>query len=170
MGDEILVRKLNKERRWSVIMATFFSALGPVTFGYCMGYSSAATTQLQMGPGKNINSTQLLLDEDQITWFGSLLNIGAMLGGPLQGFLVDLLGRKVALIMSSIPFCSGFFLIGFGNTPTMLISGRFLSGLGVGMASMNVPWNLSFSYPEPARHFGLSLALGIPEILANFIG
>lgn len=62
-----------------------------------------------------------------------------MIGGPLQGFLIDLLGRKIALILTSIPFCSGYLLIGFGGSALMLNSGRFMSGLGVGMASLNVP-------------------------------
>lgn len=50
-------------------MATFIAALGPVTFGYCMGYSSAATTELKWTKDK-INSTELYLREDEITWFG----------------------------------------------------------------------------------------------------
>ncbi|EDO32615.1 predicted protein [Nematostella vectensis] len=119
-------------------MATFIAALGPLSFGYCMGYSSAATTQLE-----NKNATDLYLNADEITWFGSLLNIGAMLGGPIQGFLIDLIGRKFALILTSVPFCSGWLLIGFGKNAAMLNAGRFMSGLGVGMASLNVPVYIS---------------------------
>jgi hypothetical protein len=58
-----------KERQWSVIMATFVAALGPLTFGYCMGYSSAATTQLERTE-ENMNSTELFLSPEEITWFG----------------------------------------------------------------------------------------------------
>jgi len=74
MTEEKLVKTRNKERRWSVILATFCAALGPVTFGYCMGYSSAATTELRRPPGYNASATgepkKLFLTEDEITWFG----------------------------------------------------------------------------------------------------
>lgn len=61
--------KEGKERKWSVIMATFVAALGPLTFGYCMGYSSAATTQLEINDD-NMNSTELHLTVREISWFG----------------------------------------------------------------------------------------------------
>ena len=54
----------SKERWWTVLVATLVAALGPVSFGYAMGYSSAAVTQL----GKP--NQDLHLDEDAITWFG----------------------------------------------------------------------------------------------------
>ena len=57
--------KENHERLWSVLIACFVAAFGPFSFGYGMGYSSAAVTQLS-----NVNSTDLYLDEEQITWFG----------------------------------------------------------------------------------------------------
>ena len=71
--------------------------------------------------------------------FQSLLNIGAMLGGPLGGWSIDFFGRKIALILTSIPFGAGWLLIGLGKNEGMLHAGRFFSGLGVGMASLNVP-------------------------------
>ena len=69
----------------------------------------------------------------------SLLNIGAMLGGPLGGWMIDFFGRKIALMLTSIPFSGGWLLIGFGKVEGLLYAGRFLSGLGVGMASLIVP-------------------------------
>ena len=52
------------DRSWTVLVATIVAALGSVSFGYAMGYSSAAVTQL----GKP--NQDLHLDEDAITWFG----------------------------------------------------------------------------------------------------
>ena len=57
-------RKKTKERLWSVLIACFVAAFGPFSFGYGMGYSSAAVTQLE-----NANATDLHLDKEGITWF-----------------------------------------------------------------------------------------------------
>lgn len=56
--------KKTKERLWSVLIACFVAAFGPFSFGYGMGYSSAAVTQLE-----NANATGLHLDKEGITWF-----------------------------------------------------------------------------------------------------
>lgn len=57
-------RKKEKERLWSVLIACFVAAFGPFSFGYGMGYSSAAVTQLEKA-----NATDLHLDKEGITWF-----------------------------------------------------------------------------------------------------
>ena len=62
-----------------------------------------------------------------------------MLGGPLAGWMIDFFGRKIALILAGFPFCIGWLLIGLGKNAPMLYSGRFISGLAVGMASLIVP-------------------------------
>ena len=58
-------REKHPMRLWSVLMATFVAALGPFSFGYGLGYSSAAVTELE-----NPDTNDLYLDADGITWFG----------------------------------------------------------------------------------------------------
>ena len=65
LGSDPPHKKKNNERLWSVVTASFVAALGSFSFGYGMGYSSAAVTQLS-----DKNTTDLYLDEDGITWFG----------------------------------------------------------------------------------------------------
>lgn len=69
----------------------------------------------------------------------SILNIGAMIGGPFGGWVIDFFGRKLALMITALPFSAGWLMIGFGSNEVWLHAGRFLSGLGVGMASLIVP-------------------------------
>ena len=61
--------KARPERLWSVVLATFIAAMGPLSFGYGMGYSSAAITQLDAATAPT-NSSELHLDVQGITWFG----------------------------------------------------------------------------------------------------
>ena len=49
-----------------MFLTTFTAALGPVCFGYAMGYASPATTDLQEGNGGQRN----VLSDELISWFG----------------------------------------------------------------------------------------------------
>ena len=54
-----------KDRIGRTILATFIAALGPLSFGYCLGYSSSALDDL-----KNASvSSAVRLTSDQGSWF-----------------------------------------------------------------------------------------------------
>ena len=53
--------------------------------------------------------------------------------------MIDFFGRKIALLLTALPFSVGWLMIGFGKVPGLLHSGRFFSGVGVGCASLIVP-------------------------------
>lgn len=165
LSDKPPQRK-SKERLWAVLIACSVAAFGPFSFGYCMGYSSAAVTQLG-----NPNRTDVLLDKNGIRLFGSILNIGAMIGGPLGGWVIDFFGRKLALMITALPFSAGWLMIGFGSNEVLLHAGRFLSGLGVGMASLIVPNYISETSPGRLRGaFGAFNQIGIVVgILSSYI-
>ena len=54
-----------KDKFWKVVLATFIAALGPLSFGYCLGYSSSALVDLQ---NKTLVAT-LRLTKEQGSWF-----------------------------------------------------------------------------------------------------
>lgn len=159
-------QKKGKERLWTVLIACSVAAFGPFSFGYCMGYSSAAVTQLE-----NPNRTDVYLDKNGIRLFGSILNIGAMIGGPFGGWVIDFFGRKLALMITALPFSAGWLMIGFGSNEVWLHAGRFLSGLGVGMASLIVPNYISETAPGRLRGaFGAFNQIGIVVgILSSYV-
>ena len=53
--------------------------------------------------------------------------------------MIDFFGRKIALMLTTLPFSVGWLMIGFGKVPALLHAGRFFSGVGVGCASLIVP-------------------------------
>ena len=53
--------------------------------------------------------------------------------------MIDFCGRKIALMLTALPFSAGWLMIGFGKVPALLHAGRFFSGVGVGCASLIVP-------------------------------
>ena len=62
-----------------------------------------------------------------------------MIGGICGGHVIDFVGRKFALMITALPFTTGWLTIGIGKSAVSLCIGRFLSGVGVGMASLCVP-------------------------------
>ncbi|XAR49083.1 hypothetical protein NMG60_11032140 [Bertholletia excelsa] len=75
----------------------------------------------------------------QFSVFGSILNIGAILGAIACGRITDLLGRKGAMRLSSFVCAVGWLAIYLAMGPGLLELGRFLTGFGIGIFSFAVP-------------------------------
>ena len=87
----------------------------------------------------------------------SLLNIGAMFGSPLGGWMIDKIGRKFTFMVTAAPFVAGWLLIALGKHEGMLYAGRLLTGVAAGLASVNVPVSIARVCAETRalRDFGL---------------
>ena len=62
--------------------------------------------------------------------------LGAILGSSLSSLSLNWGGRKFSIILSGVFFFSSFLLIGLANISSsvvMILAGRALSGLGVGL-------------------------------------
>lgn len=131
-------RYLNKVKNTKLFLATFAAVLGPLSFGFVLGYSSPAIPDLN-----NSDDPNLRLDKIEASWFGSIVTIGAAIGGVLGGWIVDKIGRKLSLMLCSLPFIFGFVIIISAQNVWMLYAGRFLNGLASGVTSLVVPeWDL----------------------------
>ena len=69
----------------------------------------------------------------------SLITLGAMFGSIIGGWAIDYFGRKGTIIMCSLPFELGWFLIAFAKNHEMLYAGRVISGVACGMITVAVP-------------------------------
>jgi len=79
-------------------------------------------------------------------------NIGAAISAILCGHLiVDRYGRKPALILGSMLFALGGFVQAGAITPLMLIIGRLIAGIGVGITSCAGPAYISEVAPASIR-------------------
>ncbi|XP_029776664.1 solute carrier family 2, facilitated glucose transporter member 8 isoform X2 [Suricata suricatta] len=126
-----------------VFLAAFAAALGPLTFGFALGYSSPAIPSLRRAAGQ-----ALRLDDDAASWFGAIVTLGAAAGGVLGGWLVDRAGRKLSLLLCTVPFVVGFAVITAAQNVWMLLGGRLLTGVACGIASLVAPVYISeIAYP-----------------------
>ncbi|XP_075903182.1 solute carrier family 2, facilitated glucose transporter member 8 [Nelusetta ayraudi] len=137
---------LSKVKNKKLYLATFASVLGPMSFGFVLGYSSPAIPELT-----SIDDPRLRLDGDQASWFGSIVTIGAALGGLLGGWMVEKIGRKLSLMFCSLPYVFGFTIIIAAQNVWMLYAGRMLTGLASGVTSLVVPLYISEMAHERVR-------------------
>ena len=114
----------------SMLLCTMFACLGALNFGYTIGYSSPAIpSMIKHG----------VLKEEDAGWFGSLVTVGALFGGPIGGWFIEKLGRKRTILISSLPFLFGYGSLVAAQSVSYLFAGRFLTGIGSGMVTVCVP-------------------------------
>ncbi|CDQ64612.1 unnamed protein product [Oncorhynchus mykiss] len=150
-GEDTRVRSeqdayLDKVKNGKLFLATLAAVLGPLSFGFVLGYSSPAIPELS-----TITDPRLRLDDDEASWFGSIVTIGAAIGGLLGGWMVDKIGRKLSLMFCSLPYIFGFTIVIAAQNVWMLYLGRVLTGLASGVTSLVVPLYISEIAHERVR-------------------
>lgn len=72
------------------------------------------------------------LTNDDVSWIGSISNIGALFGSLSLGYLISFIGCKRAIIFITIPEVIFWFLIYFGDHYYYILFARFFHGYSAG--------------------------------------
>ena len=81
----------------------------------------------------------------------SVVLIGAMAGALATGFLADRLGRRLTLLIAGIVFAAGALISAVAVNVGILIAGRTIVGVAIGIASVASPLYISEVAPAAIR-------------------
>lgn len=125
-----------------LVVLTMVSALGGFLFGYDTGVVSGAVIEIRK---------TFVLDSTWLEIIVSVTIAAAAISAFLSGFLCDWIGRRPTLILASLIFTVGAVVLGASVNTTMLVIGRIIVGVGIGMAAMAVPMYIAESAPANVR-------------------
>ncbi|KAJ1981603.1 hypothetical protein H4R35_000647 [Dimargaris xerosporica] len=126
-------------------LAASVAAVGGFLFGYDTGVISGI---LDMPNFKDYYDNPSSLERGTIV---SMLLLGCFVGSLLSGYSADKIGRKFSIMLASCVFILGAALQSGANGKVMLIFGRIIAGLGIGVLSMCVPLFQSELAPPAIR-------------------
>lgn len=128
-----------------VLGLTVIAGIGGLLFGYDTGVISGALLYIR-DDFEAVNQSSVL--QETIV---SMALLGAIIGAATGGWINDTHGRKTATLIADVIFALGSFVMAFAPNPYILIFGRLLVGLGVGIASVTAPMYIAEASPSEIR-------------------
>ncbi|KAG6908372.1 hypothetical protein DXG01_004870 [Tephrocybe rancida] len=155
--NELAVVAEGEERTtWFVWILVLCSTISGLLFGYDTGVISGALVSIgsDLGPAE--------LSNGQKEFITSSTTLGALLGGLVAGVLSDWTGRRIVLGIADVIFIGGAIGQAVCHTVWSMIGGRFLIGVGVGLAACIAP--LYIQELSPTRLRGRMVVLNVVMI------
>ncbi len=131
-----------------IYLAVAVASVGGMLFGYDTGWVSGAILFIHQ-------QFALTAGEESIVVSGAL--VGAMLSSVVGGASSDKFGRRHLLLVAAGICVLGPVTTALANNLLVLIIGRFITGIGIGLASFTTPLYISEIAPERDRGRMVSL-------------
>ncbi|KAF8153323.1 general substrate transporter [Crassisporium funariophilum] len=155
--NELAVVAEGEERTtWFVWVLVMCSTISGLLFGYDTGVISGALITIGSDLGPEV------LSNGQKELITSATTLGALLGGLVAGVLSDWTGRRPVLGIADIIFIGGALGQAVCHDVWSMIGGRFLIGVGVGLAACIAP--LYIQELSPTRQRGRMVVLNVVMI------
>ncbi|KAJ3093975.1 High-affinity glucose transporter rgt2 [Phlyctochytrium planicorne] len=168
-------------------IVAFAAGMGGLLFGYEIGVIGQVlgfpNFKHDYGTTDKINGTQLLDDgtyeqidnpdkENRESVITSTFLYGCIGGALICSFIADILGRKKSIISGGLLFAVGGVIQSIAPNVSILVVGRVISGISIGVLSMVVPLYIAETAPPQIRGrlttvYQLLITFGI--FLANCI-
>ncbi|KAG6667450.1 inositol transporter 1 [Carya illinoinensis] len=138
-------RKMSYFKNLYVLGLTVTAGIGGLLFGYDTGVISGALLYIK-DDFEAVKESSFL--QETIV---SMALVGAIIGAAAGGWINDYYGRKKATLIADIVFALGSVVMAAAPDPYVLILGRLLVGLGVGVASVTAPVYIAEASPSEIR-------------------
>lgn len=132
----------------TAVFTCILAALAGLMFGLDIGVISGAQKFIQ---------EEFHVADSMIEWIVSIMMAGAAIGALSAAWMSAKLGRKRSLILGAVLFVAGSVLCGMAWAPEVLIVGRLVLGIAIGIASFTAPLYLAEIAPERIRGAMISL-------------
>lgn len=143
-----------------MLTLTFLTSVCGFLFGYDTGYISGALVVIS--DSNDLNRPNGILTSGNKEFITSATSLGALLFAIVGGVLADQFGRKIVVSFGNVLFIAGALIQVFANNLWTMIAGRFVMGLGVGLASLIAP--LYISEMAPSRFRGRLVIINVLAI------
>jgi len=144
--------------RGLVYFAVGVAALGGLLFGYDTGVISGAILFITKQFSLSASMEEIVV---------SSVLAGAAVGAALGGALTDRFGRRKLIILAGIIFTISTIFTALAPTVSLLIAGRIVSGLGIGIASFISPMYIAELVPAKVR--GALVAINMLAITTGIV-
>jgi len=157
MKDTVQTVTTEAHPKAAAVMIGLLGALAGLMFGLDIGVISGAQQFIQRDFG--ISDAVL---EHIVSW----MMIGAAVGAIAAGWMAKSLGRKRSLLLGSFIFVVASVMCGVANSVQLLLIGRLILGVSIGMLSFTSPIYLAEIAPENIRgsmvsFYQLMITIGI---------
>ncbi|CAM1510980.1 Fc.00g084930.m01.CDS01 [Cosmosporella sp. VM-42] len=134
-----------------VTLCAAFATMGGALFGYDQGVVSVTLVMdqfIEKFPEVGPDASGAGFKKGLMT---AMIELGAFLGAMNQGWIADKISRKWSILVAVIIFFVGSALQTGAMSFGMLVAGRFIGGVGVGMLAMVAPLYISEIAPPEIR-------------------
>jgi len=160
---------------YNQLLPVLAANLGSLSSGLALGYSAVLLPQLREAhyddldvqhEVSNISTSTghvyqpFTANPDEGSWIASVFGLGAILGGLMSAFLGNRFGRRVSLMMLTLPDLLGWILVAASQNLWMMIIGRFLLGFTAAGYSPNI--QIFVGEISQAKHRGWLSGLTVP--------
>ncbi|KAI8565240.1 hypothetical protein RHMOL_Rhmol03G0243900 [Rhododendron molle] len=159
--DDAQVPLVNGERHYdsysvlSAVLPFLFPALGGLLYGYDIGATSCATISVESATLSGTTWYNLSSVDIGLITSGSLY--GALIGSVLAFNVADFLGRRRELIVASVLYLVGALVTALAPDLVVMVIGRFVFGIGIGLAMHAAPMYIAETAPSQIRGQLISL-------------
>ncbi|XP_054731972.1 facilitated trehalose transporter Tret1-2 homolog isoform X1 [Anastrepha obliqua] len=115
-------------------VAALSAAGGAFAAGTLLGWTSPAENKIL-----NLNQYNFDVSADQFSWIGSAMTLGAACVCIPTGILINLVGRKMAMLLLVLPFTLGWCMLIWAQNVIMMYIARFLLGAAGGAFCVAAP-------------------------------